>query len=64
MPALEQGKIVLCDRFIDSSLAYQGYARGLGMDEVFQINKFAVESCMPDVTLFFDITPKHEREKN
>ncbi|MBY7141585.1 dTMP kinase [Virgibacillus sp. NKC19-3] len=58
LPALGQGKIVLCDRFVDSSLAYQGYARGLGMDEVFAINQFAIQDAMPDVTLFFDIDPK------
>ncbi|QXE01766.1 dTMP kinase [Terribacillus sp. DMT04] len=57
-PALEQGMIVLCDRFVDSSLAYQGYTRGLGMEEVMEINRFAVESTMPDLTLFFDISPK------
>lgn len=58
LPALEEGKIVLCDRFVDSSLAYQGHARGLGMDEVFTINQFAIQDCMPDLTLFFDITPE------
>ena len=58
LPALEKGKIVLCDRFIDSSLAYQGYARGLGIDEVFTINQFAIGQHMPDLTLFFDITPE------
>ncbi|MRH45014.1 dTMP kinase [Aquibacillus halophilus] len=58
LPALANGKIVLCDRFIDSSLAYQGHARGLGMDEVYQINEFAIEGCMPDLTLFFDINPE------
>lgn len=57
-PALEQGKIVLCDRFIDSSLAYQGYARDLGIDEVFSINQFAIQNAMPDLTLFFDIAPE------
>ncbi|GGA70751.1 dTMP kinase [Ornithinibacillus halotolerans] len=57
-PALEQGKIVLCDRFIDSSLAYQGYARELGIDEVFTINQFAIQNSMPDLTLFFDIKPE------
>ena len=56
-PALEANKIVLCDRFIDSSLAYQGYARGLGIDEVYQMNRFAIDQAMPDVTLFFDIKP-------
>ncbi|MFU0791238.1 MAG: dTMP kinase [Virgibacillus proomii] len=58
VPALKQGKIVLCDRFVDSSLVYQGYARGLGMDEVLKINQFAVGDCMPDLTLFFDIEPE------
>lgn len=63
LPALEQGKIVLCDRFIDSSLAYQGYARGLGIEEVFTINQFAIQNCMPDLTLFFDIEPKKGLER-
>ncbi|HAX74202.1 MAG TPA: dTMP kinase [Firmicutes bacterium] len=57
-PALASGKIVLCDRFIDSSIAYQGYARGIGMDEVSQINELAVEGYMPDLTIFFDIEPE------
>jgi dTMP kinase len=57
-PALEIGKLVLCDRFIDSSLAYQGYARGLGVDEVFSINQFAIAGKMPDLTLYFDIDPE------
>nr|WP_042220809.1 dTMP kinase [Oceanobacillus manasiensis] len=57
LPALKEGKVVLCDRFIDSSLAYQGHARGLGIDEVFSINQFAIGDCMPDLTLFFDIEP-------
>lgn len=57
VPALEKGMIVLCDRFIDSSLAYQGYARGLDMDEIYSINKFAIGDFMPDVTFYFDIDP-------
>lgn len=57
-PALEAGKTVLCDRFVDSSLAYQGYARGLGIDEVFTINQFAIEQMMPDLTIYFDIEPE------
>lgn len=57
-PALMAGKIVLCDRFIDSSLAYQGYARGLGIDEVYSINQFAIGELMPDLTLYFDIDPE------
>ncbi|MBV7509217.1 dTMP kinase [Bacillus sp. sid0103] len=54
-PALDEGKVVLCDRFVDSSLAYQGYARGLGIDEVFAINQFAIENLMPQLTIYFDI---------
>ncbi len=57
LPLLEAGKIVLCDRFIDSSLAYQGHARGLGMDEVYQVNQFAIKDLMPGLTLLFDIDP-------
>ncbi len=57
LPALEAGKIVLCDRFIDSSLAYQGYARGLGIDEVYEMNRFAIEDAMPDLTVLFRIDP-------
>ena len=58
IPALEDGVIVLCDRFVDSSLAYQGYARGLGVDEVMSINKFAIDGYMPDISILFDIDPK------
>ncbi|MBD8005877.1 dTMP kinase [Bacillus norwichensis] len=58
LPALQEGKVVLCDRFIDSSLAYQGYARGIGIDEVYSINEFAIQGAMPDVTLYFDIEPE------
>lgn len=55
LPALKQGKTVVCDRFIDSSLAYQGFGRKLGMEAVYAINQFAVESCMPDLTYFLDV---------
>ncbi|HLR08606.1 MAG TPA: dTMP kinase [Bacillota bacterium] len=58
LPALKAGKMVLCDRFIDSSLAYQGYGRELGMDEVLAINQFAIQDQMPDLTLFLDIEPE------
>lgn len=57
-PALDKGQVVLCDRFVDSSLAYQGYARDLGMDEVYHINSFAIQNLMPDLTLFLDIQPE------
>jgi len=56
-PALLEGKTVLCDRYIDSSLAYQGVGRDLGIDEVFTINQFAIESLMPDLTIFIDVPP-------
>lgn len=58
IPALKDGKIVLCDRFIDSSLAYQGFARGLGFDSIFTINKFAIETNMPDLTIYLRLDPK------
>lgn len=58
VPALSKGKIVLCDRFVDASLAYQGHARGLGIDEVLSINEFAIGKIMPDLTLLFDLDPK------
>lgn len=57
LPALEAGVVVICDRFIDSSLAYQGHARGLGVDEVYAINRFATGDVMPDLTLWLDIDP-------
>jgi dTMP kinase len=57
-PALKAGKIVICDRFIDSSLAYQGGARGLGIEPVLSINLFATESSYPQLTLLFDIPPE------
>lgn len=58
IPALKEGKLVLSDRYIDSSLAYQGYARGIGIDEIYSINSFAVDSTMPDLTFFLDLKPE------
>lgn len=58
IPALLEEKIVLCDRFLDSSLVYQGIAREIGLDEVFAINNFAIERCMPKLTFYFDIEPE------
>ncbi|MCL1698436.1 MULTISPECIES: dTMP kinase [unclassified Lysinibacillus] len=57
-PALDAGKMVICDRFIDSSLAYQGYARGIGVDEVLSINEFAIGKKLPDMTILFDLAPE------
>lgn len=56
-PALAEGKLVVCDRYIDSSLAYQGEARGLGQAFVRQVNAFAFENYLPDCTIFLDIDP-------
>ena len=58
MPALEAGKVVLCDRFVLSSYAYQGFGRGLGLDLVRKINEPALAGCLPDVTVFINITPE------
>ena len=58
IPYLEKGYIVLCDRFIDSSLAYQGYARGLGIDKVYQLNLIATNGILPDVTIYIDVKPE------
>lgn len=55
IPALHDGKIVICDRFIDSSLAYQGVARGLGIDEIYHINEFAIDKYMPDATILLRV---------
>ncbi len=58
LPALKEGKLVLCDRFVDSSLAYQGGGRNLGVEEILNLNLFATESIFPDYTLFFNISPE------
>jgi len=57
-PALEAGKTVICDRFVDSSYAYQAMARGLGFETVSQVNAPAVANAMPHVTIFIDISPE------
>ena len=57
-PALKENKIVLCDRFIDSSLAYQGGGDGIGVNEVLNVNLFATENTFPDLTILFDIDPR------
>ncbi len=55
IPALNEGKIVLCDRYVDSTLAYQGYARGLNIDEILYLNNIVAKSLMPDITFVFDV---------
>ena len=62
-PALQKGKVVICDRFVDSSLAYQGFARNLGIDEVYGINLFAIKDAIPDLTIFLDIDSKTAQER-
>lgn len=58
IPALNAGKLVICDRYVHSSLAYQGYARGLGADYIKAINSRVIKEYMPDLTVFLDITPE------
>lgn len=58
LPALREGKIVLCDRYLDSSLAYQGGARGLGIEKILALNQYAIDGQYPDLTLFFDLEPE------
>lgn len=57
-PRLDRGELVLCDRYIDSSFAYQAYARGLGLDFVKTINDYAIKNFTPDVTLFLNLSPE------
>jgi dTMP kinase len=56
LPALEADKIVICDRFVDSSLAYQGVARGVGFDEVYTVNRFAIDDHLPELTIYLDLS--------
>ena len=69
-PALQEGKLVICDRYVDSSFAYQAYARGLGTDFVEKINAYALEKYQPDVTIFIDLSAedafkrKHGADEN
>ncbi|MBR2138981.1 MAG: dTMP kinase [Bacilli bacterium] len=58
LPALEAGKIILCDRFLDSSLAYQGYSRDLGFENVLEMNQFATEGLFPDLTILVCTRPE------
>jgi len=67
LPALNEGNIVICDRFVDSSLAYQGAGRRIGMPEIANINEFATEGTTPDFTLYLDVdsdTGLHRIQKN
>ncbi|KRK99073.1 dTMP kinase [Companilactobacillus futsaii] len=58
LPALDEGKVMLSDRFVDSSIAYQGGGRQIGTKEVGEINDFAIDGHLPDLTVYFNITPE------
>ncbi|MDO5016230.1 MAG: dTMP kinase [Eubacteriales bacterium] len=62
-PALEAGKVVLCDRFMDSSVAYQGYGRGLDPELVQRLNQFAVGGVVPDLTILLDLPLENARAR-
>ena len=62
-PAVKRGAIVLCDRFLDSSLVYQGVGRGRGMGAVRALNRLGVDGCQPDLTLFYDISPERAMQR-
>jgi len=57
-PALDRGEIVICDRFLDSTTAYQGYGRGLSLDLIAKVHELAVGGCLPDLTIVIDIDPR------
>ncbi len=69
-PALKEGELVICDRYVDSSFAYQAFARGLGEDFIGKINAYALENYLPDVTIFIDLSAedafrrKHGADEN
>ena len=63
IPALEQGKVVLCDRFVDASLAYQGFGLGVGEERVLQVNNIATSGLVPDRSYFVDVSPQVGRER-
>lgn len=62
IPALDDGKVVICDRFVDSSIAYQGYGRQMG-EIIEQLNRFAVDGCLPDITFLLRIEPKGTKSR-
>ena len=62
-PALARGEWVLCDRFADSTFAYQGYGRGIAVDRLRQLNDFATEGLVPDLTLLLDVPPEVSRAR-
>src|SRR5690554_938584 len=63
IPSIKQNNLVVCDRYIDSSFAYQGFARGLGLQKVMEINDYAINNCMPEYTVFIDMNPLNSWRK-
>ena len=65
-PAIEEGKVVICDRFVDSSYVYQGFGRGIDLKIITDVNRVALDGLVPDITLFFDLNPVEalRRRKN
>lgn len=57
-PALDAGKAVICDRYLDSSLAYQGFGRGLGAEDIYRLNIWATDECVPDLVILLDVDPE------
>ncbi|RKW69822.1 dTMP kinase [Galactobacter caseinivorans] len=62
-PALQRGDVVVCDRFVDSSLAYQGVGRGLGLEAVAELNRFASGGLVPDLTVLLDVSAEVGRSR-
>ncbi len=58
LPAIARGQWVVFDRFVDSSMVYQGYVRGIGIEAVYEMNRFATEDFLPDLTLYLDVSPE------
>lgn len=63
-PALQRGAVVICDRYYDSTTAYQGYARGLDMEFINQLNLFAISGCKPDITILLDLTAEESMDRS
>ena len=63
LPRLENGEVVLCERFLDSSLAYQGVGRGLGLEAVRELNVWAVGEILPDLTFYLRLTPQEKERR-
>ena len=63
LPALEAGRVVICDRFTDATVAYQGYGRGLGANTIWQLNEILCDGEQPDLTIWLDVEPETSLER-